>query len=49
MKVRATKKGFYDKLREKGDEFTLSKPSLFSKRWMEKVTSSKPKKNKVVN
>jgi len=37
MKVRATGRGYYGSLRNEGDEFTLTSPKHFSKRWMEKA------------
>ena len=36
MKVRATEKGFYQKLRQKGDEFIIDKKEHKGK-WMEEV------------
>lgn len=38
MKVRSTSLGYYEhKLRPKGEEFNLTDPKHFSKKWMEKV------------
>ena len=44
MKVKATKKGFYGKLRKEGDEFEISnKKELGS--WMEEIKQTKKSKS----
>ena len=46
MKVRATKQGFYGKMREAGEEFEIANKADLGK-WMEpvKATRAKPKKD----
>ena len=40
MKVKATKKGFYGKLRKEGEEFNISKKEDLGS-WMEEIKTKK--------
>lgn len=41
IKVKATQRGFYRRLREPGDEFVIDEQKDFSKEWMEKLGRKK--------
>lgn len=43
LRVRATRLGYYgDMRRREGDVFTIADESLFSEKWMERVTAKTP-------